>query len=338
MSDPNVVVTPTEDPTEEQIEVNVQATLDAFNALADGEDVPVESSEDPAPAPVKVEGEIGEEVVTPEPVVEGEGDPVVVESPSYVLPENHRRSAKAQGWTDEEIDAAFLVNPDRASAMFERTHTSRTSEIATWAAIGREKREEDERKSQAAPAPEPTPILAPINANALVEEYGNPEFVNSIVGPINAMIERMQPILANAAAAQESAEQAQMVALRQVTDGFFTAADMTPYKDLYGENVEALTDDQISKRKGIFEYADALIAGARAQGRTVSVPEALQLAHDSQTTPFQKTIIRDEIRTKVTKRNAGITLRPTSQSGPNPGMTTADLESKTEDRLEKAFR
>jgi len=338
MPDPNVDITPAEDPTEDQVEANVQATLDAFNALDDGTDVSVESSDDPAPAPVKVEGEINEEVSTPEPAVAGGDEPVVAETPAYVLPENHRRSAKAQGWTDEEIDAAFLVNPDRASAMFERTHTSRTSEIDTWAAIGRAQREDAERKNQAAPAPEPAPILAPINANALVEEYGNPEFVNSIVGPINAMIERMQPILANAAAAQESAEQAQMVALRQVTDGFFTAADMTPYKDLYGENVEALTDDQISKRKGIFEYADALIAGARAQGRTVSVPEALQLAHDSQTTPFQKTIIRDEIRTKVTKRNAGITLRPTSQSGPNPGMTTADLESKTEDRLEKAFR
>jgi len=337
MPDPNVDITPAEDPTEAQIEANAQATLDAIDALDDNEDVSVESSEDPTPTPVTVEGETKEEVVTPEPAAEGEGEPVVEETPSYVLPDAHRRSAKAQGWTDDEIDNAFRVSPERASAMFERTHASRTQEINTWADIGRAKREETERMNRTAPVLEPAPVLAPIDANALVEEHGNPEFINRIVGPINSLIERIQPILEDARAAQEEAEKTQEDALRQVTDSFFNAADMTSYKDLYGGNVQTLTEEQLNRRKSLFETADALIAGARAQGRTVSVPEALQFAHDSQTTPIQKTIIRDEIKAKVTKRNASLTLQPTSQSGPNSEMTTAALEAKTEDRLEKTF-
>jgi hypothetical protein len=329
----------------------VQAHLDAFAGLEAPtipevetpvtEDAP-EAGATPVTETTKPSQEPAE-VSPAEPVKEAAA------APAPTLPVAYIRSAKARGWTDEEIQSAVDLNPDKALQTFERMHTSRSQEISEWAELGRKVRSQTPAASATPPAsvnatpvsaaPAPS-VLRPINVQEMVEKFGNQELIEALAGPVNAAIQALTPIMERAKASETRAKQTAQEQLGKVVQDFFTDKSMAPYAESYGGDIAKLTETQVEMRGKVLEMADALIAGATFQGRKLSVQEALTLAHDTVSAPVKESVIRDQIRQSVKKRAAGITLRPTGQGRDDPGAKPRDrseLMTRTEGRLAKAL-
>jgi len=330
----------------------VQAHLDAF--LSDGEvvetpDPKVETKETPVE---------GEHVVEPvvEPVVESVVEPVVEaviagdKPEDSTLPAAYVRTAKARGWTDQEIIDFNKATPELALKTMERMHESRTKELNEWAELGRRSRLAPAAgqvvaspvASPAAPVATGAEVsLQPINVQELAEKFGNEELIAAIAGPINAQVAAMQPLMAEVKATRERENSAHQATLAKTVQDFFSSDEMKSFVPVYGPAAfEAKTPEQRDKVSRVLEMADALIAGAAHQGRDVQVPDALMLAHDSIASEFKENIIRDGIREKVAKREKSITLKPTAKGRVavgGPPRDRQELLSRTEDRLAAAF-
>jgi hypothetical protein len=318
----------------------VQAHLEAFSDVVADEPV----AEAPVAEVVTEETPIAEApvVVEEKPVEAAPAAPVAEES---TLPAAYVRSAKARGWTDAEIVSFSKTNPELALKTLERMHTSRVSEVQEWAELGRRVRQGGNpipaQAQVAQPAMQSQTGLQPINVQEMVEKYGNEDLIKALAGPVNAAISMLDPLVQNARVSQVRAQQAQMETLGKTVQEFFTAGEMKPYAEVYGKSINALTAPQVEMRSKVLETADALIAGAAFQGRQLSVPEALSLAHDSVASGLKENIIRETIRTSVQKRARSLTLKPTAQGRPavgGPPRDRAELLTRTEDRLAGAFR
>jgi hypothetical protein len=326
----------------------VQAHLDAFDDI-ETPDTPEPVAETREPAAEPAAEPVEEPAVEPvaEPVAEpAAGTPIPkVEIPS-TLPAAYVRTAKARGWTDQEI-ADFAKTPELALKTFERMHESRTQEIKEWAELGRKT-----RTNTGVPAPSTTPVsaasvtpsvsptLAPIDIKAMTEKFGNQELIEALAGPVNAAIAAMTPLVQGATRAQEQAQKIAKENLGKTVQDFFTGSEMKPYADAYGTKVANLTSAQIDQRQKVLETADALIAGAAFQGRQLTVQDALTLAHDSVSSGLKTNIVREQLKTSVTKRQHQITLKPTNvgrAAAGGPPRSKQELLGRTEDRLAKAF-
>jgi hypothetical protein len=326
----------------------VQAHLDAF-----ADDLPATPAEKPVaetPAASPAEETPGEEKpveaapATETPAAEAAPAPVV----ESTLPAAYVRTAKARGWTDEEIAGFAKSQPDLAMKTFERMHASRTQEISEWADLGRKVRQAPVSSAGTPPPGSVTPVaspsvpasLQPIDVKAMVEKFGNQELIEALAGPVNAAIAAVAPLMQEAASARQTATQAAKEALGKTIQDFFTSKDMKPFETVYGTAINALTAEQVTMRDKVLEMADALIAGASHQGRRLSVDDALTMAHDSVASGIKDTAIREQIRKNVSKRERQITMRPTAQGRAavgGPPKTRTELIGRTEDRLAAAF-
>jgi hypothetical protein len=318
----------------------VQAHLDAFDDI-ETPDTPVAEvpAEEPAatPAPTE-ESKVPAEEPVAESVVEAAPAPVV----ESTLPAAYVRTAKSRGWDDKEIADFAKANPELALKTFERMHESRTQEIKEWAELGRKTRTNAQGASPvtSVAAPAQSPALAPINVQEMVEKFGNKELIEALAGPVNAAIAAVAPLAQGARQAQEQAKRTAAENLGKTVQDFFTGSDMKPYTDAYGTRVDTLTAPQIEQRQKVLETADALIAGAAFQGRRLSVQDALTLAHDSVSSGLKTNIVRNQLKTSVTKRQHQITLKPTNvgrAAAGGPPRSKQELLGRTEDRLAKAF-
>lgn len=117
----------------------IQEHLNAFNDLVEDGDTPAVPAETPAAEEKPEEGDETpppNETEEPKPKTE-EAAPALADS---TLPAAYFRTAKARGWTDEEITQFHKANPDLSLKTFERMHESRTKEIQEWAELGRKNR------------------------------------------------------------------------------------------------------------------------------------------------------------------------------------------------------
>jgi hypothetical protein len=334
----------------------IQKHLDAFADIGEPVTPEVKSApvEDSPATEVSTDGETpaSTPVTEAEPekdIPVAEAAPAAAETPSEsTLPAAYVRTAKSRGWTDQEVTDFAKANPDLAMKTFERMHESRTKEINEWAELGRKARQTSgdvpsSAATQTAPAPAPLSSpsgLQPINVQEMVQKYGNEDLIKELAGPVNAAIAVLGPIVQDAMTAREQTKRVQQETLGKTVQGFFTSKDLAPYADAYGKDVATLTSQQIEMRGKVLETADALIAGAAFQGRTLSVQDALTLAHDSVSSGMKENIIRDKIRSTVQKRGRGLTLKPTATGRPaqgGPPRDKAELLSRTEDRLARAF-
>jgi hypothetical protein len=328
----------------------IQTHLDAFTESLETPETPV-VPETPAESVVPATEEKPVETPTEEKPVEKPVEEAVAAPAASTLPAAYLRTAKARGWTDQEVTDFAKAQPDLALKTFERMHESRTKEINEWAELGRKVRQGNAQTtvvsgspavapSQVAVASAPSSVLQPVDVAALVEKFGNEELIQAIAGPVNAAIKALQPIMSEMSVAKEQTRQAQHDALAKTVQDFFTDKALTPFTEAYGKDISALTKPQIEARQRVLETADALIAGAAYQGRSLSVQDALTLAHDSVSSGFKETVIREKIRSDLKKRSAGISLRPTAQGRPSVGGPPRDrteLIGRTEDRLASVF-
>ena len=321
----------------------IQSRLDA--AQIDDDEVIETPVEKPVETPAA-------EVETP--AVEADGDepteavvevkPTEVAPETSTLPEAYRRTAKAREWTDAEIDRFYKQDPALAIQTLSKMHDSRVKEISEWATIGRAARQQQVVPTAvqvpAAASVQTPPILAPINIEAMIEKHGNEELIRDLVGPLNLAIQYVQPLVHQAQQTQQQAAQTAREQVGTVVQGFFTAKEMEPFKDMYGSDLASLKPVQFQARSQVLELADALIAGARMQGRSFTVEDALRAAHDSVSHGQVEKIVRERLKGAVKERERGITLRP-SHTGIKPGSgapaNRQELESRSRDRLREVF-
>lgn len=328
-------------PSQEHVDA-VQAHLDAFNEIVgDTPKAPVKEAPKAAPVETPVENAVETPTETP-----AEEKPVEAAVPeTSTLPAAYVRTAKAYGWTDAEIADALKLGQESALRTFERMHASRTQEIQQWAELGRKTRASTPA-SIVPPAPvavassTPSTGLQPIDVKAMVEKFGNAELIEALAGPVNAAIAAVQPIQAEAQATKQMTARTQQEQLGKLVQDFFTAEEMAPFTTAYGTTVSALTPEQVKMRGRVLETADALIAGAAFQGRQLSVQEALSLAHDSVASGFKENMIRNDLKTKIVKRQSAITLKPTAQGRRDqnaPPASRSELIGRTANRLASVF-
>ncbi len=142
-----------------------------------------------------------------------------------------------------------------------------------------------------------------------------PEFVENFVTPLQQHMDQ-QAQLMNAVAHRFDSfiQERQVESLHMQIDQFFNGLDS--YDDLYGTGDRtALNEVQMMTRQRVTREADAIRAGFFAQGRTLSVQEALEMAHNLVSSPHQEKVARRRLTKKVQKRERQITVRPTHRSG-----------------------
>ena len=318
----------------------IQQDLDAAGEIETPEP---ESTGTPPPA-VEGEEKPAEEVAEPKTSEEPAAAPAAKPETS-TLPASYRRSAKARGWEDKEIDDFVASNPDKALQTFERIHSSRVEEVNQWAKIGREHRQGTPAR-EAGPAPaapvaaDPMSALKPVDVKALAEQFGNEDLLTAMAGPLNAAIAAIQPLMARAKQYEEQEQRSARETLGKQVQNFFTSKELQPFSEAYGGDPASLTDAQLQMRAKVLETADSLIAGARFQGRELSTEEALTYAHDAVSSGLKEKVIRETLKTAVTKRAKGITLKPTNRGSTDQGGPPRDrkeLENRTSDRLRGIF-
>ena len=265
------------------------------------------------------------------------------------LPDNVRRSLIATGWDDDEIDNNLSVLGEEFIPIAERVHGKRMDESREWAARGRMVRETE-------PTPEDTKdvsdTLSPIDTADLKTQYGHDpamsDFIDQMSGKMNASIEAINQILPIVAEQRAHQTEATDAAVKQQVDAFFDNGSLVSYEGLYGKGqMQNLEQGFYDSRMAVLQQADALQVGAAQQGRTVSMTEALGMAHEIVSGDFQMEALRAEMKAKVQQRAASITLKPDSSGGPSnatpvageerPEITRAELEARSLIALKKVF-
>ena len=224
--------------------------------------------------------------------------PAVVEGAqsSSTLPDAHRRSLENFGWTPEEIENGVKSGGPAFLATAAKIHNQRKNEIEAYARAGQAGLKAPEQKPVQQPTL-PTQGTAEQNIiNMLAQTKaaypGNDKLFDMVFAPQ----------LATARAQDAQASQQREQALQQQVSNFFNSKAVEHYKDFYGDAAEG----QARKDK-VVNTAAYIIHGAAAQHKTLTVEEALQMAHDSTAAPVAKQAARNEIISEVQQRAAGIT-------------------------------
>jgi hypothetical protein len=255
------------------------------------------------------------------------------------LPDSYRRSLKAYGWEDAEIDQNMKVMGPSFLITAQKIHANRNAEIATWADAGRRAREANKPADQ---TPQKFEAIKPIDGTALKEHYGDDKLIDSLLSPINAVVAQINAMVPAIQQTQQKSQTSELETLGRQIEGFFGGKELQPFTEVYGTATKTLTPEQITTRNRVLETADALICGARYQGRTLGLGEALTLAHDSISGDYKAKAARQEITSTLQKREKGITLRPgnkskSAASGGPPAKTRGDLEKRVANRMKSVF-
>jgi Rod binding domain-containing protein len=256
------------------------------------------------------------------------------------LPDSYRRSLKSYGWGDKEIDKNLkLLGADFINTAA-KIHANRNEEVSRWADAGRAARQQTHTTAQETVGLQP---LKALDVKALEDHYGKDEMVKEIAGPVNAMIQQINAMLPLITASQTNAQQAEIEKLSQQIEGFFGDKKLESMREFIGDSsgLKPLTESQQKVRNTILEMADALVLGAKGQGRKLNLNEALQHSLDSVSGEFKEQGIRKTIKKTMQKREKGISLQPSGRSkaalaatGPK---TRTQLEKDTRSRLRAVF-
>lgn len=269
------------------------------------------------------------------------------------LPEAHRRSLKAYGWQDEDIDQNLKLLGDQFLKTAERLHENRNTELSQWAAAGRQQREQSDPNSRSGSTEQPAnpqnqqppkddslgQQMKPVDIEGLKKKYGDDELIDEIAGPVNAMIASINSVLPQIQQGQQAAQQAEVAQARQTVERFFTADELKPYAEFYGSDEAGLSQEQVQAREKVLESAYDLMIGAETlHNRRLPMDEALSLAHEIVAKDFKATAIRKSLKKEAKVRNRAISQRPSSRRSPNAGPSSEEeLERKVSKGLKNAF-
>ena len=263
----------------------------------------------------------------------------------------HYRAAIHQGWSDDDIKTLYKANPALAEKTFAKLLDTTNRLSREFSAIGRSKLKpksdtstETERKTE----PKKSKFKK-VDIEALRKQYEDDAIVD-VVAQMQDQIEELheeaskRPEPASDPQAQERVIRAKVqeeAAMEQQIGQFFGGSDLKGYNEFYGKVLKNSSDwnnlsiDQKKNRMDVLNMADQIIIGAEAQGRDMSIDDALNLAHLSISEPVREKVIRETIKTKVVKRAKSLTLKPSGKAAvKNDGPKTAqELIDITTERL-----
>lgn len=257
---------------------------------------------------------------------------------SPILPSGHRQAALKRGWTNEEIDHYLETKPNDAVVEFKEIFGTWQKENSLWSERGRQliaagkTSEEDGEKSK---ADETSEALAHYDLDALIETHGNEDLLKAIIGPINAVIDRVNDAAKKVSNSENFLRNTEQEALVTVAQNFFKSPEIKPFNETYGIEAQNLTDKQLENRMKLFEQADIMVAGARDHGVDISVQDALERAHILLSQGTRDEALRQSIRDDIKKRTKTLkgSHQQTSSSDTDRPISDEEMVTRTEARM-----
>jgi hypothetical protein len=152
---------------------------------------------------------------------------------------------------------------------------------------------------------------------------------------MNARLEAQDKWVAQSQASQAKAE---ADALGRQIDGFFGSKDLADYAEAYGKSAADMKPEQMAARQKVLEVAELLVRGARQSGKTLSLEDALTMAHDSTSGPVKTQAVRRQIVEQAKTRNAAISLKPASRNAAPADKGRSAIEAKVKTGLASVFK
>jgi hypothetical protein len=349
----------------EEAENNAEARLDKVfgdeptpeeTSKAEVTPTPEPATEVPTPAPVEAPAEKPADV--PADV------PAPVETPadeSMKITDAEIRAAKHYEYSDEDIKNLTDTNPALAKKTFAKMLRDENSLSKKFSEAG--------KKLVSTPPVAAVPVIKPelkkVDIETLRKEYeGDP--IISVIEAIQANNETLAQQLATRPAAEsftefeatrqvQAARQQENAAIAQQIDCFFLRPDVKVLKSFYGDTSvdsegqpvpkenrswdNSLTPNQLKNRWKVMQEANLIKMGMEAQGLKPDLEEVFDRAHLLVTADVREQVIRTKIKAEATKRQAGLTLAPSSSKAvPVTGAKTlAKAEDNAGKNLAKVF-
>ena len=253
--------------------------------------------------------------------------PAATPGAAPVIPAAYARSLKAYGWTDEEIKDAHKADPANFLRTAAKFHESRNEETRRLSELGR-----IAKTQQVETPPAATPKF---DVEALKKTYGPNEPIIKQMELMNARLEAQDKWVAQSQASQAKAE---VDALGRQIDGFFGSKDLADYAEAYGKSAADMKPEQMAARQKVLEVAELLVRGARQSGKTLSLEDALTMAHDSTSGPVKTQAVRRQIVEQAKTRNAAISLKPASRNAAPADKGRSAIETKVKTGLASVFK
>jgi hypothetical protein len=227
------------------------------------------------------------------------------------LPAEVRRSLQNYGYTDAQIDEKLKTGSKDFLNIAEMAHNIRKKEVEAYARLG-------QQVQQQKPAAPQTTVAAPA-ATDEVTEADIQEFLKLNPNNPSALFiaKQARSDIAFRQQQREATRAAQNAATQTQINSFFAQEGMKAYTEHYAKP---------EVRQKLLETAAAVEAGLAAQGRQVTVTEALTMAHDALAAPIVKAAARQEITDEAKARDAALTQR--NVGGGNPAPETPSRKSK----------
>jgi hypothetical protein len=291
--------------------------------------------ETPAEKPAEVPADVSAPVETPA-------------DESTKITDAEIRAAKHYEYSDEDIKKLTDIDPVLAKKTFAKMLRDENNLSKKFSEAGKKL---VTPPPVAPPVPAIKPELKKVDIETLRKEYeGDP-----IVGVIEAMQANNEAMAAQLAARpvaesfteSEATRQTQVAreqenaAISQQIDGFFLRPDVKALKQFYGDTSidsegqpipkenrswdNSLTPNQLKNRWKVMQEANLIKLGMEAQGLKPNLEEVFDRAHLLVTADVREQVIRTKIKAEATKRQAGLTLAPSSSKAvPSTSVKTKE--------------
>jgi hypothetical protein len=228
-----------------------------------------------------------------------------------------RYIAGENGWTPEKIDKLYKADPELAQQTFQSIADSYTALSRQYVQPGSPVAPGTQATTPAQTDASPTPNLDKFMADLAAFSEANGEdmgrfakLVNDeLATPLKAMIAQ------NVVREQELIREQSVSAFNGVRKDF---------GDFYGPENGNLSPGQQQARADLATLADQIRAGAKAQGRDVSIKDAISRAHAVITADIRQAAARREVASQVQKRSKQITAKPTQRRNPRTAGSRSD--------------
>lgn len=279
------------------------------------------------------------------PTEEADGEATVGQEPAgATLPPVLRHSAHRAGLSDEEIDALWAENPERATQEFQRYLRS-FNEISTqFARLGQQRlqgnqpqqqqqaqpqRQQRQQPPQQQPSGDPLDELFSEESLAELSQSEGQIIVDRVLRPLQQHL--VGPVRQMQAHVQRMVEREQRMheeSLRREVVQTFDGLEKD-YGDMLGSMKKGLSNEQKQARGQVLQVADAILEGHRAQGLELTIRDAMDRALAMVVAPRLAEIERTNLRKQVQKRQSGFTARPTQRRVAQVSGEGADRSDST---------
>ena len=264
------------------------------------------------------------------------------------LPTAFLRAAIHRGWKEEDAQEFFKDNPDAAIKTFQNCYMDVNNASREWAAIGKQKAEQNAQKIV---APEAAPKVGTVDVAKLKADYDLDDAVVAHLEKQQAALTELEQQPAQQPQPQETDAPDPNVQLE--IENFFNAEVLSAYDKFYGklelgQNWADLSAGQRDNRYLVLNMADHIILGRAAANLNTEGLDALEAAHMIVSEPIREQVIRESITKTATKRKKSMTLRPSdgtrstkkvaSDSGGKSGTRSKEeLRVAVQEKLNSVF-